>query len=125
MVVVQGMLLLRGALRVQVRRVTSEAEVKTLPRLPVPSLENLQTKYLASLAPFYAHDADAWAQKTALVHQFVTHEGRVLQQRLQAWDASQPHSWLEALWLRKAYLEWREPSLVNVNWWAQFRRHPE
>jgi carnitine O-acetyltransferase len=35
------------------------------------------------------------------------------------------NSWLEDIWLNKAYLEWREPSLINVNWWCQFIDHPK
>lgn len=34
------------------------------------------------------------------------------------------NSWLEEIWLNKGYLEWREPSLINVNWWCQFVDHP-
>jgi hypothetical protein len=32
---------------------------------------------------------------------------------------------LDQIWLNKAYLEWREPSLINVNWWAEFKDHPK
>jgi carnitine O-acetyltransferase len=32
---------------------------------------------------------------------------------------------LDEIWLNKAYLEWREPSLINVNWWAEFKDHPK
>jgi carnitine O-acetyltransferase len=47
-------------------------------------------------------------------------KGPVLQQRLKDYDQAQKFSWLEQFWLDKAYLEWREPTLLNVNWWMQF-----
>ena len=39
--------------------------------------------------------------------------------------ATKQNSWLEDIWLNKGYLEWREPSLINVNWWCQFIDHPK
>jgi carnitine O-acetyltransferase len=46
--------------------------------------------------------------------------GEKLQERLHALDKKEPESWLDTLWLNKAYLEYREPTLINVNWWNQF-----
>ena len=51
--------------------------------------------------------------------------GTILNNRLIEHDKSEKDSWLEKFWLQKAYLEWREPSLINVNWWCEFINHPE
>eukprot|EP00842_Homolaphlyctis_polyrhiza_P006421 jgi/Hompol1/6780/HPOL_005099-RA len=96
-----------------------------LPRLPLPSLEATAATYLASCRPLL-DDAEYAATEEA-VRQFISPEGLgpVLQQRLVDYAAQQPNSWLEDIWLNKAYLEWREPSLINVNWWCQFSNHPD
>lgn len=47
-----------------------------------------------------------------------------LQQRLHALDDQETAkglNWLDQLWLKKGYLEYRIPTLINVNWWNQFR----
>ncbi|KAI8914641.1 acyltransferase ChoActase/COT/CPT [Gorgonomyces haynaldii] len=97
----------------------------TLPRLPVPSLENLKQKYLASCKPLLTEQEFEQTKQT--VEQFLSEEGfgQELQKRLLEYDQKQPNSWLEDIWLKKAYLEWREPSLINVNWWCEFKDHPE
>ncbi|KAI8918627.1 acyltransferase ChoActase/COT/CPT [Powellomyces hirtus] len=127
------MVLLRAprllALRPQ-RRLFSTPVVKTfdnqskLPRLPIPTLENLSQKYLASCKPLLS---ETEYQETESVVKAFTGPGgfgEVLQGRLQSYEKEQKNSWLEDIWLNKAYLEWREPSLINVNWWCQFVDHP-
>ena len=50
--------------------------------------------------------------------------GPKLQQRLKALDKQETPkevSWLDELWLNKGYLEYRIPTLINVNWWNQFQ----
>jgi hypothetical protein len=47
-----------------------------------------------------------------------------LQQRLHALDEQEAKlglNWLDRLWLKKGYLEYRIPTLINVNWWNQFK----
>lgn len=47
-----------------------------------------------------------------------------LQQRLHVLDDQETAlglNWLDRLWLKKGYLEYRIPTLINVNWWNQFR----
>ncbi|TPX69357.1 hypothetical protein CcCBS67573_g06884 [Chytriomyces confervae] len=89
-------------------------------RLPIPTLEATCARYLASCAPLLS--ADELARTTAAVQAFARDGGfgEVLQERLRGLDAKEKNSWLENIWLNKAYLEWREPSLINVNWWCQF-----
>jgi carnitine O-acetyltransferase len=47
--------------------------------------------------------------------------GKLAQSRLLELNVTAPNSWLEDIWLNKAYLEYREPSMINVNWWCQFK----
>lgn len=89
-----------------------------LPRLPIPALEDTAARYLASLEPLLPQDE--FKRSVAAVNEFVspTGLGPVLQDRLHKVDAAAPNSWLEDIWLNKAYLEWRGPSYINVNWAA-------
>ncbi|ORX67957.1 acyltransferase ChoActase/COT/CPT [Linderina pennispora] len=81
-----------------------------LPRLPIPSLEATASRYLKSLQPLLTGAEYARAEKA---------------QRLQSADQAAAHSWLEDIWLNKAYLEWREPSYINVNWFACIADNPD
>ncbi|KAJ1951386.1 hypothetical protein FBU59_000184 [Linderina macrospora] len=96
-----------------------------LPRLPIPTLKDTATRYLRSLQPLL-NPAD-YARSEKAVSEFIgpTGLGPVLQQRLQQVDAASPYSWLEDIWLKKAYLEWREPSYINVNWFAAIADNPD
>nr|KAJ3423289.1 hypothetical protein HK105_006666 [Polyrhizophydium stewartii] len=82
-------------------------------------------KYIASCRPLLSDQAFEATKKT--VEDFVSPQGLgpELQRRLVEYDEQQPNSWLEDIWLNKAYLEWREPSLINVNWWCAFKNHPQ
>ncbi|KAJ2595123.1 hypothetical protein GGF40_004038 [Coemansia sp. RSA 1286] len=89
-----------------------------LPRLPIPSLKDTATRYLKSLEPLLTPAEYARSEKA--VSSFISPGGLgpELQRRLQEADQSASHSWLEDIWLKKAYLEWRGPSYINVNWFA-------
>ncbi|KAJ1966660.1 hypothetical protein H4R34_006485, partial [Dimargaris verticillata] len=97
----------------------------SLPRLPIPNLNATAERYLKSLAPI-SPSSTHLARSTDAVRSFVAPGGlgEKLQRRLQAYDKEQPHSWLEDLWLRKGYVEWRDPIFINVSWWAQFADNP-
>ncbi|KAJ3138195.1 hypothetical protein HK100_012876 [Physocladia obscura] len=108
----------------------TENEYLLVPRLPVPALKDTVARYLQSTRVLLTPDEYSATARAAA--EFVSGAddgfdadggksglGKILQQRLVQLDAHEPFSWLEALWLRKAYLEWREPSVVNVNWWCQ------
>ncbi|KAI9219774.1 acyltransferase ChoActase/COT/CPT [Blastocladiella britannica] len=92
-----------------------QAEV---PRLPIPSLESSAAVYLSSVHPLV--NDDAFAATQAAVADFVAGPGKKLQERLVAHNAKQASSWLEDFWLKYAYLIWRCPTVLNVNWWCQF-----
>ncbi|KAI8925851.1 Choline/Carnitine o-acyltransferase-domain-containing protein [Entophlyctis helioformis] len=95
-----------------------------VPRLPVPSLDAMAAKYLASCKPVLS--PDEFEATKAAVEQFISPAGLgpVLQQRLIEYERKQPNSWLEDIWLNKAYLEYREPAPINSNWWCAFINHP-
>ncbi|KAI8836573.1 acyltransferase ChoActase/COT/CPT [Chytridium lagenaria] len=92
---------------------TFENQDKVL-RLPIPPLKQTAEKYLKSCKPLLS--SEDFAKTTAAVNEFVKEGGygEVLQSRLAEVDKSAPNSWLEDIWLKKAYLEWREPSMINL-----------
>ncbi|KAJ1823085.1 hypothetical protein LPJ56_000420 [Coemansia sp. RSA 2599] len=96
-----------------------------LPRLPIPSLKDTATRYLKSIEPLLSTAEYARSEKA--VSSFIGDGGMgpVLQQRLQEVDRQAEHSWLEDIWLKKAYLEWRGPSYINVNWFALIGDNPD
>ncbi|ORX62761.1 acyltransferase ChoActase/COT/CPT [Hesseltinella vesiculosa] len=97
-----------------------------LPRLPIPDLEVTAQRYKKSLIPLLT-TAD-YQQAAAKVDAFITSPfAKELQGRLHALDeqeAKKGYSWLDQLWLNKGYLEYREPTMINVNWWMQLKDSP-
>ncbi|KIM67526.1 hypothetical protein SCLCIDRAFT_21056 [Scleroderma citrinum Foug A] len=56
-----------------------------------------------------------------IVRSFLNGPGQTAQARLLALDKASPHNWLDDnFWLKKMYLEWRAPLLINSNWWLTF-----
>ncbi|KAJ1836728.1 hypothetical protein LPJ63_000048 [Coemansia sp. RSA 2711] len=106
------------------RRHSTESRASTfgnqerLPRLPIPTLEATAARYLKSLRPLLS--GAEYAQSERAVASFIGSDGLgpVLQQRLHKADKQAAASWLEDIWLNKAYLEWREPNFINANWAA-------
>ncbi|KAI9295978.1 acyltransferase ChoActase/COT/CPT [Neoconidiobolus thromboides FSU 785] len=94
----------------------------SLPRLPIPPLEHTLKMYEKSLLPLY--DEIQYKDALKAIAPFYGEEGNKLQQRLIEYDLKQKNSWLEDIWLNKGYLEYREPTLLNVNWWCEFKDHP-
>ncbi|KAI8324236.1 acyltransferase ChoActase/COT/CPT [Martensiomyces pterosporus] len=96
-----------------------------LPRLPVPTLDATAARYLKSLRPLLS--AEEYLRSEKAVSAFISSDGMgpILQQRLQEADRQAPSSWLEDIWLKKAYLEWREPSYININWFACLTDNPD
>ncbi|KXN70844.1 acyltransferase ChoActase/COT/CPT [Conidiobolus coronatus NRRL 28638] len=112
-------------------RLYSTQQVKTfeyqskLPRLPVPSLQHTLELYEKSTLPLRFKDDDNGVQES--IRDFIKPggQGQELQKRLEAYDKQHPNNWLEDIWLDKAYLSWRGPSFLNVNFWAEFVDHPD
>ncbi|CAG8477057.1 5840_t:CDS:10 [Funneliformis mosseae] len=95
-----------------------------IPRLPIPTLQETAERYKKSLLPIFK--PEDYARAANVIDEFVKTGGlgEVLQARLHELDKFEKHSWLENIWLNRAYLEWREPTLINVNWWCEFKDHP-
>lgn len=108
---------------------TSKAHVtfsnqSKIPRLPIPDLELTAARYKRSLLPLLS--AEEHVKVSKKVDQFFGTNGlaQTLQKRLHALDDQETAlglNWLDRLWLQKGYLEYRIPTLINVNWWNQFR----
>ncbi|KAK0469707.1 acyltransferase ChoActase/COT/CPT [Desarmillaria tabescens] len=104
----------------------------TLPRLPVPDLRKTLDRYLTSLEPFLLEEAskkgldnDALDASRRLraqwADEFASGVGKLCQDRLLALDRASPNNWLDDnFWIKKAYMEWRAPLLINSNWWLAF-----
>ncbi|EIW84318.1 acyltransferase ChoActase COT CPT [Coniophora puteana RWD-64-598 SS2] len=100
-----------------------------LPRLPVPELSETLGRYLDSLKPFL-HEQEArggqpfeksFAQRMQWAKEFENGIGQKCQERLHALDRASPHNWLDDnIWLKYAYLQGRDPLVVNSNWWLAF-----
>ncbi|KAJ1677218.1 hypothetical protein EV182_006634, partial [Spiromyces aspiralis] len=103
---------------------TTFSHQSALPRLPIPPLHETVARYLKSLEPLTTKQE--LAHSTRAAQDFVSFGGigELLQQRLLELDRREPNNWLEKIWLNKAYLEWREPNYINVNWLAAFCNHP-
>jgi carnitine O-acetyltransferase len=92
-----------------------------LPRLPVPELQATVTKWLRTLEPLLS--AEELQRCRRLAEEFLASPvSRQLQALLDERDRREPNSWLETWWNRLAYLEYREPSVINVNFAMPFRR---
>ncbi|KAJ2557529.1 hypothetical protein EV175_001288 [Coemansia sp. RSA 1933] len=107
------------------RAVSTFANQDKLPRLPVPDLKATASRYLKSLRPLLS--SDEYGRSERAVSSFVGSDGMgpILQQRLLEVERTAPYNWMEDMWLRKAYLEWREPTYINVNWYAVMADNPE
>ncbi|CAO3623491.1 unnamed protein product [Mucor hiemalis] len=95
-----------------------------IPRLPIPDLQLTSARYKRSLLPLLsAAEHESVSKK---IDHFFRKDGlaETLQQRLHVLDDQETKlglNWLDRLWLKKGYLEYRIPTLINVNWWNQFR----
>ncbi|KAJ1998705.1 hypothetical protein GGI04_004134 [Coemansia thaxteri] len=96
-----------------------------LPRLPIPTLTDTATRYLKSLRPLLSTERYSGAERAVSLFIKDGELGPVLQRRLEEADRQAPYSWLEDIWLKKAYLEWRDPSYINVNWFAFLADNPD
>ncbi|THH07379.1 hypothetical protein EW145_g3423 [Phellinidium pouzarii] len=109
---------------------SSASKPLRLPRLPVPLLRDTLDRYLKSLEPLLLEDearggptfSDAMHTRVAWANEFEQGLGKLCQERLKEIDRKSPYNWLDDnFWLKKAYLEWRAPLLVNSNWWLAYK----
>jgi carnitine O-acetyltransferase len=83
-----------------------------LPQLPIPELSETLEKYLRAVKPLLC--ADEYAETMRVVEAFGSKEGKQLDEELRKKSAGEEGSFLEAWW-RRAYLEGRQCTAVNVN----------
>lgn len=86
-------------------------EVKCLPKLPVPSLEQTFYKYMRSVKPVVSEED--YKKHCETMVKFVSEggEGRKLQALLQK-RHDKLDNWLEEWWLNTAYLGFRHPVTI-------------
>ena len=95
-----------------------------LPSLPVPSVRATCEKYLRTVQPL-CREQDEYQRTQKYVQEFAAAGGlgEKLQQRLLKHDAekrAQGKSWLEDWWLDGAYMAYRDPVVVYVNYFYAF-----
>eukprot|EP00735_Rhodelphis_limneticus_P015229 TRINITY_DN941_c0_g1::TRINITY_DN941_c0_g1_i1::g.16077::m.16077 TRINITY_DN941_c0_g1::TRINITY_DN941_c0_g1_i1::g.16077 ORF type:complete len:620 (-),score=182.66,sp/P80235/CACM_YEAST/32.77/5e-89,Carn_acyltransf/PF00755.15/3.4e-150 TRINITY_DN941_c0_g1_i1:397-2223(-) len=89
-----------------------EKHNKTLPRLPIPTLEETCTRFLSRTAPLLSPKEQQ--HTTELVRQFLTNEAPKLQAALIEYEKTQPGSYIERWW-DDAYLIPRCSIMIHVN----------
>ncbi|RKO88367.1 acyltransferase ChoActase/COT/CPT [Blyttiomyces helicus] len=92
-----------------------------LPALPVPTLEETLPTYLRSVRPLV--DDAAFAKTKKAVEDFVKPGslGLELQKRLVAHKEASKTSWLIDWWNDYAYMAYRDPVVINVNYFFVFK----
>lgn len=94
----------------------------SLPRIPVPTLQETAVHYLKSVHPLLS--TTEYAETTRAVEEFVKAGGvgEKLQERLIARrDDPQHRSWLHDWWTDAAYLTYREPIIPYVSYFYSHR----
>lgn len=88
----------------------------SLPRLPLPPIEQTVSRYLRSIRPLCKTD-DEYEKTTAMANQFINGIGRKLQRYLvlKSWWAS---NYVSDWWEEYVYLRGRQPLMVNSNFYG-------
>ncbi|XP_075974466.1 carnitine palmitoyltransferase 2 [Anticarsia gemmatalis] len=86
---------------------------KSLPRLPIPDLSKTGDRYLKAVRPLLNNDHYRAAEETT--NDFITNEGKILQEKLVAKDKINKHtSYISEYWF-DLYLRDRAPLPINYN----------
>jgi carnitine O-acetyltransferase len=94
----------------------------SLPRLPVPSLEETSARYLKSIHPLLNKDEYAASEKAVAAFRKEGGLGQTLQKRLLARRDDPKHkSWIYDWWNEAAYLACRDPVVPYVSYFYSFR----
>uniref|UniRef100_A0A673TP95 Carnitine O-acetyltransferase n=1 Tax=Suricata suricatta TaxID=37032 RepID=A0A673TP95_SURSU len=88
-----------------------KAHQDSLPRLPVPALQQSLDRYLKALQPIVSQEE--WTQTKQLVEEFQIPGGvgERLQKGLER-RARKTENWLSEWWLKTAYLQYRQPLVI-------------
>ncbi|KAK0636908.1 acyltransferase ChoActase/COT/CPT [Bombardia bombarda] len=95
---------------------------ESLPRLPVPTLEETAARYLKSLRPLLSDEK--LAHSTKAVESFIAPggPGQKLQEKLLARREDPKHkNWLYDWWNEAAYLAYRDPVVPYVSYFYSYR----
>ncbi|XP_051930293.1 carnitine O-palmitoyltransferase 2, mitochondrial [Hippocampus zosterae] len=96
---------------------------KSLPRLPVPKLEDTIRRYLAAQRPLL--DDRQYSDTEKVAQDFLAGEGKRLQEELLAQDRKNKHtSYISGPWF-DMYLSARDPVVLNFNPFMSFNDDPE
>ncbi|OAP58209.1 hypothetical protein AYL99_07299 [Fonsecaea erecta] len=95
---------------------------ESLPRLPVPSLEETSARYLKSLHPLLTKEEYAASERAVAAFNKPGGIGQKLQERLIA-RAQDPQvkNWIIDWWNEAAYLGYRDPVVPYVSYFYSFR----
>jgi carnitine O-acetyltransferase len=94
----------------------------SLPKLPVPSLEETSERYLKSLHPLLNKEELAASQKAVKAFSQPGGLGTKLQERLVARAKDPKHNnWIADWWNEAAYLAYRDPVVPYVSYFYSFR----
>ncbi|XP_070531659.1 carnitine O-acetyltransferase-like isoform X1 [Ptychodera flava] len=84
----------------------------TLPKLPVPPLQQTLYKYLLAVQPLLSEDE--YTNTKQIVDEFGKPGGLGERLQMKLWQRAQKtESWLSEWWLHAAYLDFRSPVVVN------------
>jgi len=94
----------------------------SLPRLPVPSLEDTSKRYLKSLHPLLTKDEYAASEKAVAAFSKEGGLGQELQKRLiERAEDPKNKNWIIDWWNEAAYLGYRDPVVPYVSYFYSFR----
>jgi carnitine O-acetyltransferase len=94
----------------------------SLPKLPVPALEDTSKRYLKSLHPLLNKEEYAASQKAIEAFSKPGSVGHKLQERLVARAKDPQHrNWIADWWNEAAYLTYRDPVVPYVSYFYSFR----
>jgi len=93
---------------------------KTLPRLPIPSIEDTLKRFLPTALPLVRTEQERTALLAAC--EAFPEQAKVLQERLidRRENDMKDSSWLQVWWNQLGYLQFRESVMINVSYFFQF-----
>ncbi|GKZ01379.1 carnitine O-acetyltransferase mitochondrial [Mayamaea pseudoterrestris] len=95
----------------------------SLPRLPVPALDQTLRRFLPTALPLAKSEAERQSLLSA-VEKFSS-QAQVLQERLEQRQQQLRHtSWLQQWWNTWGYLQVRESIMINVSYFFHFKNDP-
>jgi carnitine O-acetyltransferase len=98
------------------------ANQSKLLKLPVPNLAETCERYIETIKPLVPEDQ--FKNTIKIVEDFKNGPGRILQERLLQRYNKYPN-WLSDYWNSYAYMAYRDPVVINVNYFFAFADDPK